>query len=341
LGDYKLVATTTIILVTDAWHPQVNGVVTTYKNIISNIQPDIHIEVIHPELFKNITVPFYNEVKIAFCSYFKMSALLTDNTKKFQELGHEVYYHIATEGVLGLNAKKVLDNQKKLYTTAYHTKFPEFFKEILNIPICFTKWYFDWFHKKSKFVMCSSISSAEENSQWNTKVLGKGYANYFTFNDKKSTDEKILLYVGRVSREKNIEEFCKLNIHNCKKIIIGDGPDLSRLKKKYPNIEFTGYKFKEELAEYYKKADVFVFPSKVDTYGIVMLEAMACGTPVAAFNVTGPKDQIINNVNGYISTDLELAVKKCFSIPRLQVANSVKNISWGKSSKDFVEFVTK
>lgn len=329
-----------IILITDAWHPQVNGVVTTYKNIIDNLPPNVYIDVIHPELFKNIPALFYNEVKLSFCNFTKMKSLLDSKTKKFENLNYEVYYHIATEGILGFNAKRVLDKQKKIYTTAYHTKFPEFFNELLNIPICFTKWYFDWFHKNSKFVLCSSVSSAEENKNWKTKVLEKGYSKYFSFKDKELSNNKTLLYVGRVSKEKNIEKFCELNSPNTTKIVVGDGPDLPRLKKIYPNVNFVGYKFKEELAEFYQKADVFVFPSSVDTYGIVILEAMACGTPVAAFNVTGPKDQIINDVNGYVNDDLNIAVEKCFSIPRIKVSQSVKNISWQKSSLDFVNFVT-
>lgn len=321
-----------IILITDAWRPQVNGVVTTYENIIKNLPSDVIIEVIHPGLFKNIPSPGYKEVRLAFCSYKSMERLLL-NTKE------QTYYHIATEGVLGFQARRVLKKHKIEYTTAYHTKFPEFFNKMYKVPIWALRWYFDWFHKDSKVVMCSSLSSKLENPKWNAEVLTKGYDSHFSFFEKKSETTKTLLYVGRVSKEKNIETFCELNIPDTKKIVVGDGPIRKQLEKKYPEVEFAGYKFGVELAEYYQKADVFVFPSTVDTFGIVILEAMACGTPVAGYNVTGPKDQVINGVNGYVHDDLETAVKNCLNISRKDVYGTVRDINWIKSSRDFVNYV--
>lgn len=323
-----------IILITDAWRPQVNGVVTTYENIIKNLPDDVSIEVIHPGLFKNIPTPGYNEVRLAFCSYKSMEKLLLDTDQK-------TYYHIATEGVLGFQARRVLNKYKIQYTTAYHTKFPEFFNKMYKIPVFMTRWYFDWFHKDSKIVMCSSHSSKAENPKWKAEVLTKGYDRHFSFVDKEHTDIKTLLYVGRVSKEKNIETFCELNIPDTKKIVVGDGPIRKQLEKKYPEVIFAGYKFGVELAEYYQKADVFVFPSTVDTYGIVILEAMACGTPVAGYNVTGPKDQVINGINGYVHDDLETAVKNCLNISRFDTYQTVKNINWIQSSKDFIGYVSK
>jgi glycosyltransferase involved in cell wall biosynthesis len=334
-------ARTKIILITDAWDPQVNGVVTTYKNILNHLPSDVSIEIIHPGRFTTFKLPFYKEIDIPLCSLSKMKKILYDITLYANLQGYNVYYHIATEGLLGLQAKRALRKKRQIYTTAYHTKFPEFIQALYKIPVKFTKWYFNWFHKHSKYVMCSSVSNAKENFQWNSVVLDKGFAEHFTYKKKKNTFTKTLLYVGRVSKEKNLEEFCRLDILNTRKIIVGDGPSLKSLQEQYPDVEFVGYKFGKELVEFYQNADVFVFPSKVDTFGNVILEAMACGTPAAGFPVTGPIDQIQNGVNGYIDEDLELAVEMSLDISRQSVYNSVKNKNWQNSAKSFLDYVTK
>jgi glycosyltransferase involved in cell wall biosynthesis len=328
---------TKIVIITDAWDPQVNGVVTTYKNIIKNTSTVI--EVIHPGLFKNFAFPFYKGIDIAKCSYNNMEDRLTTNMNLFF---YSTKFHIATEGPLGLQARRVLEKWKIPYTSAYHTKFPEFINKMYGIPVWMTKWYFNWFHKNSKLVMCSSKSNAKENSGWNSVVLGKGYDEHFKFADRKDSLRKTLLFVSRVSKEKNIEDFCKLpnsyGRYEFDKIVVGDGPEKEKMQKKYPNIKFVGYKFGEELASYYQNADVFVFPSKSDTYGIVILESMACGTPVAAYPVTGPIDQIIDGKNGYVDHDLLTAVLNCLTIKRADTHSTVKNISWKNSAKQFVKY---
>jgi len=340
-------ARTKIILITDAWEPQVNGVVTTYKNIIKNLPANVTIDVIHPGQFSSIKFPFYKEVPISLCSYSKMLDLIETKDIYWHNQGYDTKYHIATEGILGLQAKRVLEKLGIKYTTAYHTKFPEFFKEIYGIPVSWTKWYFDWFHKNAKYVMCSSKSSAKENPKWNSVVLSKGYDSHFQFNDRYNDNKVVLLYVGRVSKEKNIDLFCELDVSGCVfpltevvKIVVGDGPYKNKLQKKYPNVRFVGYKFGESLAQYYQSADVLVFPSRVDTYGIVILEAMACGTPVAAYPVTGPIDQIQNGVNGFTDEDLSTAICFALNVDRGTTYLSVKNINWKKSAENFTEYVT-
>ena len=341
MGVNILERRTEIVIVTDAWYPQVNGVVTTYKNIIENLPPNYDVELIEPSQFKTIKFPFYNEISLALVRRKKMYRLLRNLILRLQGEGTIIRFHIATEGPLGLQAKRVLTDLGIQYTTAYHTKFPEFAKAMWGIPTSWTQWYFDWFHRDSKLVITSSRSSSNENPNWHSAVMEKGYDEHFRLHHPIEKSFKTLLYVGRVSKEKNIEEFCKLYIPGVElhKVVVGNGPDRKRLKKKYPDIEFAGYKFGDELASYYKTADVFVFPSCTDTYGIVILEAMACGTPVAAFPVTGPRDQIVNGVNGYMNSDLAYAVTKCFEIPRAQVHNTVKNISWRNSAQQFVNYV--
>ena len=340
-------ARTKVILITDAWEPQVSGVVTTYKNIIANLPDWITVDVIHPGLFDSCKVPFYKEIPFSLCSYAKMFKMIEERDVHWHKLGYDTKYHIATEGILGLQAKRVLEKLGIKYTTAYHTKFPEFLKEMFGIPVMFTRWYFNWFHKNAKYVMCSSASNAKENSKWNSVVLGKGYDSYFRFSEKYRDNKVVLLYAGRVSKEKNLDAFCELDVSGCVaptveviKVVVGDGPYKKKLQKKYPNIKFVGYKFGAELAQWYQSADVFVFPSKVDTFGIVILESMACGTPVAAYPVTGPIDQIQNGVNGFVDEDLSTAVCFALNIDRGTVHLSVRHTNWKKSADEFLKYVT-
>lgn len=333
-------AKTKIIIITDAWTPQINGVVTTYTNIVKNLPEDVSVDVIEPSQFSGFAFPFYKDIKISLCTRHKMYNILNGKTVFYQNQGYNVKYHIATEGPLGIKAKLILDECNKNYTTAYHTKFPEFIKALYGIPEKFTQWYFDWFHRRSTYVICSSKSNADENKNWNSVVMDKGIDNIFLLKKNKYGTHKILLYVGRVSKEKNIEDFCKLNILNTTKIVVGDGPHRKTLENTYSDVRFVGYKVGTELAEFYRNSDVLVFPSTVDTYGIVMLESMACGTPVAAYPVTGPIDQIVNDVNGYVDEDLEIAVGRCLLLDRAIVAKSVEHISWKNSAKQFVKFVS-
>lgn len=340
-------ARTKVILITDAWEPQVSGVVTTYKNIIANLPDWMTVDAIHPGLFDSFKVPFYKEIPFSLCSYAKMFKMIEERDVHWHKLGYDIKYHIATEGILGLQAKRVLEKLGIKYTTAYHTKFPEFFKEMFGIPVMFTRWYFNWFHKNAKYVMCSSASNAKENSKWNSVVLGKGFDSYFRFSEKYRDNKVVLLYAGRVSKEKNLDAFCELDVSGCVaptveviKVVVGDGPYKKKLQKKYPNIKFVGYKFGEELAQWYQSADVFVFPSKVDTFGIVILESMACGTPVAAYPVTGPIDQIQNGVNGFVDEDLSTAVCFALNIDRGTVHLSVRHTNWKKSADEFLKYVT-
>jgi glycosyltransferase involved in cell wall biosynthesis len=331
-------STKELVIITDAWYPQVNGVVTTYTNIISELPSGMFDKttIIHPGLFKSIANPVYKETRISFCSMNRMMKMLYP----FWIRGAR--FHIATEGVLGYQAKRVLRDFGCKHTSAYHTKFPEFIEEMLGIPTAWTRWYFDKFHRDSKIVMMSSQSVANRYPEWNCKVLGKGYEREFFYPrpDRKENKTPILLYVGRVSREKNIEEFLNIDLpfkHH--KIVVGDGPIRLELGKKYPDVFFMGYKFGEELGDLYRRADVFVFPSRNDTYGIVVLEAMACGTPVAAFDVDGARDQIVNGINGYIGENLADNIERCLDLDREKVYNTVKDISWKNSANQFIKYL--
>lgn len=331
---------TKIILVTDAWLPQVNGVVTTYSNIQQHLPMGVEMDVIEPSQFTNWPMPFYKGINMAWCTKRIMHRLLEQRTRLYQLQGFQVRYHIATEGVLGWCARRVLCKQGIPFTTAYHTKFPEFFQAMFGIPVSWTRWYFDWFHASSQLVMCSSESNRAENPSWRSAVLRKGVDPRFTVKKNRGSHEHpMLLYVGRVSQEKNIEDFCELDIANSQKIVVGDGPYLTILKKRYPDVEFVGYKFGDDLVRYYQAADVLVFPSRADTFGIVILEAMSCGTPCAAYPVTGARDQIRNGLNGFTDEDLELAVELCLDLDPAAVRATLQGETWTRSAQQFVEYL--
>lgn len=359
-----------IILITDTWDPQINGVVTTYKNILKHCPPGYHIDIIDPyqaskaSSYTNIerkslkvitqddTLRLSEQQKIQMYSlsfsmglpirvtFNQMFNLLDEKTYFYESKGQKVYYHLANEGLCNLQAKKILDSCGKTYTSSFHTKFPEFWFENYNTPIDSTQWYFDWFHQKSKKVFSSSYSSSKENNSWNSVPIEVGIDEDFSFYDKPKTDIKTIMFAGRVSKEKNIDDFCEIDLPNVKKVVVGDGKDLPRLKSKYPEINFLGFKTGLDLVRVYQNADVSVFTSKVDTYGMVILEAMSCGTPVAAYDVVGARDQIQNGINGYIDNDLQNAVMRCFDIPRKLVYESVSKKTWNDAALNFCKIVT-
>lgn len=323
-----------ILIVTDAWHPQVNGVVTTLSNINKELIKAGHqVDIVEPSLFKSIPLVGYSEIKIA---------IETNQLKKY--ILNETYdcIHISTEGPLGFKARILCRKHKKEFTTAIHTKFPEYLKARINFPIEITYSYLKWFHGGAINTLVNTISQKDELVQRgfnNLKTWGRAI-DLDIFRPRSSpVDYDYLLYVGRVSHEKSIEDFLEIK-SNLKKVVIGKGPQLSQLKKKYPDALFLGYKYKDDLAQWYSGASCFVFPSKSDTYGIVMIESLACGTPVAAYPVTGPIDVIQNNLNGYLSEDLEYAIQKAIKVNSNSCVSFAKKHSWKKVTNQFLETLT-
>ena len=319
-----------IVIVTDAWFPQVNGVVTTLNALqIELKKKNYQVVIIHPSLFKTTSFSIYPEISLAI-NPWKIGHYLTEDMD---------YLHIATEGPLGLFARNFAIQNNIQFTTAIHTKFPEYFKKLLFIPLSLTYGYMRWFHGKAYRTFVNTSSQIDELSSrgfqhltlWN-RAINK---NIF-YPRQKSYKQNYLLDVGRVSKEKNLEDFLKLETLK-QKIVVGSGPMLSEYKKKYKTVKFVGPKFDNELAQYYSDADVFVFPSKTDTYGIVMIEAIACGTPVAAYPVTGPRDIIINEINGYIHIDLHVAISHAERINSKICAESIESLSWSDVANTFEE----
>jgi glycosyltransferase involved in cell wall biosynthesis len=316
-----------ILIVTDNLRDQVNGVVTTYKNIEDPaISAGHSIVYLDPRQFRHFDCPVYPEVKISIPTFF---------AHKIEKMGAD-RIHIATEGPLGLFAKFYCDYNHIPYTTAYHTKFPEFLRKIAFIPTSITYRYLKWFHKYSKAVLAPSKSmktELEEHGFKNIVVWTRG-VNKSMIGTKETAKKNIplrVLYVGRVSKEKNLDDLCRMqNMYDI--TIVGDGPYLSHLKKRYRNINYAGYKFGDELRDIYINNDVFCFPSQTDTFGIVIIEALCNGLPVAAYNVTGPKDIVDYGVTGYMvqtGNDLSTAIEMCKSIDNTRVQDlSVHRWTW-------------
>lgn len=314
-----------ILIITDNLPDQINGVVTTYKNIEAYAVRDGYtIDYIHPGRYRYVDLPKYNEVKIAFP--WNMGAEI--------EKVCPDYIHIATEGPLGLYARRYLTVHGYRYNTAYHTKFPEGIKSLFGVPEKLSWPVVRWFHKNSNRVLTTTKSMVDElrSHGFSNNVISwtRGvdrdifYPNY----QPTQCSKPLLVCVSRVSKEKNLEAFFELDYPNATKIMVGDGPMLETYKQRYTDVHFVGAKRGAELAHYYQNADVFVFPSRWDTFGLVMIEAMACGTPVAAYPVQGPLDVIDQDETGIMDMDLSVAVEKCLYLDREQVHSNSMKWSW-------------
>jgi glycosyltransferase involved in cell wall biosynthesis len=325
-----------ITLVTDTYTPSVNGVVTTLVNTVAELKRLGHtVQVIEPSQFKTVPTPGYNEIKLAW-NIWRVGPMI--------EAFKPDAIHIATEGPLGFAARWYckVDKRSIPHNTSYHTKFPEYFNKYIGIPVDWGYWFIRWFHKFSTRVLVTNETMMRELSERGFEhlaVWNRGVDNTI-FNPKRreitGVKKPIILCVSRASIEKGLDDFCSLQIDGTK-ILVGDGPYLEELKRKYPHINYAGYKSGIELAQYYACADVFVFPSKTDTFGVVMLEAMACGTPIAAYPVTGPTDIIIDGVNGCMDDDLETAVEYALKCNRKNVYELSKDYTWEKCTNSFLK----
>jgi len=321
----------TILIVTDNLPEQINGVVTTYKNIEACATRDgYNFVVLDPGRFSYIDCPKYNEVKLAYPR--NLGA-------KIEEISPD-YIHVATEGPLGLWARAYLSLGGIRHNTAYHTKFPEGLKKLFGIPEWITWRFVRWFHKHSGKVLTTTDSMVTELQAhgFDGEVISwtRGVdRDVFHPAHRVQTVSRYLLCVSRVSKEKNLEAFFELDYPGYLKVMVGDGPMLETYRKQYPDVHFTGFKTGEDLARYYANAEVFVFPSKLETFGIVMIESMACGTPVAAFPVQGPEDVIDEGITGCMNKDLKQAVKDALMLNRQTVWAGSARWSWERAWEIF------
>jgi glycosyltransferase involved in cell wall biosynthesis len=322
-----------ILIITDNLPNQINGVVTTYKNIEAHAILDGYDFVyLNPGDFSYVNCPGYNEVKIAYPRAMG---------KKIKEIC-PTYIHIATEGPLGLCARQYLDKRGLRYNTAYHTKFPEGIKKLTGVPEFITWAYVRWFHKHSGKVLTTTetmVNDLLDHGFQNNVIPWTRGVDRDIFNNSQriasASGGPTLVCVSRVSKEKNLDDFCKIQYPGARKIMVGDGPYMSELALKYPDVEFVGFKTGLELAYYYANADVFVFPSKWETFGLVMIEAMACGTPVAAYPAPGPLDVVDIGKTGYLGEDLNYNISCCLTLDRKDVIIHSQKWSWEKAWEIF------
>lgn len=325
-----------IAIITDAWEPQVNGVVRTLTQTRAELQKMGHtVELITPLDFKTLPCPTYPEIRLSLFPYNKVAQKLRD----FQPDA----IHIATEGPLGLAASKYCKREKLPFTTAYHSRFPEYVQLRFGIPLAWSYHWFKNFHNAARAVMAPTrvvIEDLQERGIQNLALWSRG-VDLQLFHpgsrDKLQTRRPIFVYVGRVAVEKNVEAFLELDLPGSK-WVCGDGPAAAQLKAKYADadINWLGVLNQQELAEVYNAADVFVFPSKTDTFGLVLLEAMACGCPVAAYPVTGPIDVIGPHGPGALRDDLKEACLAALDIDRAEVRRHAERYSWAAASRQFL-----
>ena len=320
----------TILVVTDNVPDQINGVVTTFKNLEDHASRDGYSVVyIDPGQFPNFACPGYPEVRLSWPHGI---------SKKIKALQPD-FIHIATEGPVGLFARWWCERNIIPYNTSYHTDFPKFLKTMYKIPVNWTYWYLRWFHKNSHRVLVTTQTIKQDLASHGFErmiIWTRGVDRSLTPAPREERVRPMLLNVGRVSAEKGLDKLACLQ-DDYTLVIIGDGPYMKEARRLLPKAYFIGYKQGQELVNYYHNADVFVFPSSTDTFGLVMIEAMAQGTPVAAFPVQGPIDIIDPDLNGYMDWNLKRAVELCLPLDRDAVKLSSDIWCWRRCWQIFQE----
>ena len=328
---------TSILIVTDAWHPQINGVVRSLDRTAEElVKMGVRVEILSPRNFLTLPCPTYPEIRLSLASVRKVR-------REIEELACD-HLHIATEGPLGLIAARVAKQKNSVFTTSYHTRFPEYLSARLPVPL---SWSYAWlrrFHNSGQGCMVATPSLESDLEargfqnlmRWSRGVDHEVFRPYEGSVLPEALARPIFLHVGRVAVEKNIEAFLGLDLPGTK-VVVGGGPQLERLRKDYPDVHFTGPKVGENLARHYSAGDVFVFPSLTDTFGNVILEALACGVPVAAFPVMGPLDIIGNTGAGTLDEDLKAAAMKALAISRDHARAVALQYTWAESARQFLD----
>ncbi len=326
-----------ILIVTDAWTPQVNGVVRTLTTVVRELQAMGHVvDVIGPDRFRTFPCPTYPDIALALFPRRRLIRLI--------EAFKPDALHIATEGPLGQAARKWARQGGCAFTTSFHTRFAEYVRARIGLPVGPIYAWMRRFHDAGQGTMVATPSLRDE-------LAARGFRNIRAWSRGVDLDlfkpsgrdafahlpGPIFIYVGRVAVEKNIGAFLDLDLPGSK-VVVGGGPQLASLQRAYPSVTFTGPRFGETLASAYAGADVFVFPSLTDTFGLVILEALACGTPVAAFPVTGPKDVLTQAQGriGAVDADLRAAALQALTADRAACRSHAESFSWRACAELFL-----
>jgi glycosyltransferase involved in cell wall biosynthesis len=326
-----------ILIVTDAWDPQVNGVVRTLKSTRRELERMGHtVDLLTPLEFRTVPCPTYPEIRLSILPGKRVAARI--------EAAAPDAIHIATEGPLGLAARGHALRHRLPFTTAYHTRFPEYVQARFGIPLALTYRFLRWFHGRAEAVLVPTKVVKRDLEKYGFApervVLWSRGVELEIFKPGRAMSHDlarpIFLYVGRVAVEKNIAAFLALELPGSK-WVAGEGPLLTKLQAEHPDVRFTGVLGQAELASLYNAADVFVFPSRTDTFGLVLLEALACGCPVAAYPVTGPIDVIGDAAAGALDEDLRSAALRALKIPRDVARAHAERYSWEACTRQFLD----
>jgi glycosyltransferase involved in cell wall biosynthesis len=323
-----------IAVVTDAWTPQVNGVVNTLQQTRKIlVARGYGVEVLSPREHHSFPCPTYPEIRLAILPYPAIA-------ERLDRLAPD-HIHIATEGPLGLAARKYCLRNGLEFTTSYHTQFPEYVRKRIPLPLSVSYALVRRFHGAASRTMVATPSQEQLLRQWRFRNIVRWSRGVDTtlFRPDERQDlglpRPLFAYAGRVAVEKNLAAFLELDLPGSK-CVIGDGPALADLRRRFPRVMFAGYRFGTELARYLAAADVFVFPSLTDTFGLVLLEAMACGVPVAAFPANGPIDVVQPGASGILDVDLGRAALAALELPRERVRACAMRFSWAAASQQFL-----
>ena len=320
-----------ILIVTDAWEPQVNGVVRTLKMTRRELERlGHHVEVISPQGFRSIPCPTYPEISLALTGERELA-------RRIDQFSPDCL-HIATEGPLGWLARRVAQRRKWPFTTAYHSRFPEYVHARFRIPTRWTYALLRRFHNAARATLAPTpaiVNDLKVRGFHGARLWSRG-VDLETFSHQgdrleRPADKPVFLYVGRIAVEKQVDAFLRLDLPG-EKWVAGEGPARKRLQTLYPEARWLGVLSGASLAALYRTADVMVFPSVTDTFGLVMVESMACGTPVAAFPVAGPIDVIGRSGGGAMHADLREACLQALAIPREKARQRAEQFSWSAAT---------
>ncbi len=331
-----------ISIVTDAWFPQVNGVVRSIHNTNRQLEHmGIPVAMITPALFRNVPCPTYPEIRLSVATYSQVARMIEGSKPDA--------VHIATEGPLGLLARRWCLKNKVSFSTSYHTRFPEYLTARFPVPLRWPQAFMRWFHNAGNGCMVATASLERDLAglglhnllRWSRGVDQLVFHPRPLHESPFNLPRPIFLTVGRIAVEKNLPAFLDLDLPGSK-IVVGDGPARLELQERYPEAHFFGLKTGVELAQIYAQADVFVFPSRTDTFGNTILEALASGVPVAAYPVTGPADIIEDGSGaGSINADLKLACLAALQCSRGAALMLSRNFTWEEASRQFLDNVLK